>query len=610
VTRDSNGQAPDTVSGKGRKVKKQKPYGRAGQAPYGGAGPPAWYENQYKGRLSEPKGWQPFAPGGLGIMARRTTVDPLFGLTTDQLATFATSQPMRLLALLPTIHPSVGYALWSALRLMFPADGFKIQVNQATLDSEGASKPDDKAQVLLDAYWTEHLPQEIGGLNGLVTTMAIQALFSGLVCMECVPGVALNGVDRMWPVDSLSITFIRPGRNEDLEPYQKQLYPNWGNIGQGGRPFWFGTTPGGQLAAPAAPPQGGSRWQGGPANSNTPAQQAAMLLGMNYVHMDKQRFFWRAIDADVDDPYGMAPYAACLSEILADLALMQDLRDAVHNAAWPRMQVGVNLAELHRVAVEVHRMTDATQAAKWVMDRFDDIVDYVGNLNADDNVVSDSNGTVSMLQPGGFQGLEPVLNFLRQRIVQSLKTLPTLMGINEGAAMNTQSVEWGIYAAGLEAIRAIISEVVVKCANLHLRLLGVNSIAKAVYTPIRTNDELVGANTENIQLQNQQMHEKMGYKSHDEAAVAATGHKAVGAAAPGMIDPLPPVTPGGGAGPTTGGKSRNNLAAKSGKGAGSSPKGRASQRKGSRNGNGSSGSGKGTTDSETKKAMKTSKGPK
>ncbi len=605
----------------------QQPYGpvaggqNAGVKPYGPAANTGHAQNTwavdangnpYLDRLSEPKGWTPFAPGGLGIMARRTNVDPMFGHTSDMLMSFATSQPMKLLSLLPTIHPSVGFAMWSALRLMFPAEGFSIECHAMAPDKSGVTQPDDQSTKLLEDFW-KSLPQEVGGLNGLATTLGIQALFTGLVCIEGVPGVTLKGLSRAWPVDSLSITFIRPGRNADLEPYQKQMYPNWGNIGQGGRPFWWGTTPGGQLAAPAGAPRGGTSWNGGgQANDNTPEQQAAMLLGMNYVHMDKNTFFWRAIDSDVDDPYGMAPYSACLSEVLADLALMQDLRDAVHNAAWPRTKVGVNLTELHRVAVEVHRITDPKLAAQWVMARFNETVDYVGDIRSDDNIVSDSSGDVQTLQPGSFLGLSDVLTFLRQRIVQSLKTLPTLLGISDGSAtMNNTSIEWGIYAAGLESIRAIVCDVIIRLSNLHLRLCGRKAVAVAKYQPIRTNDELVDANTENVQLQNAQLHEKMGYKSHDEAGQKMTGHKPVKAPAAGMIEPLPPAPGGAAGGPAVGGKAKNpkdNSAAKASKKGGAGNAGRSAQKKGGTKsgGAGAGNSTKSGMDRESKQAMKKS----
>jgi hypothetical protein len=548
--------------------------------------------------------------GGLGIMPRRTSVDPLFAYSGHDTQNFAMSQPQKLLKLLPSIHPSVGFALSTALRLMFPPGGFTIEcystdakplplppfgrksrrgsirVGKGRLGSQKANQgrlplkkmgqpkphiPDDKATSAIASMF-ESLPQEIGGLDGMATTLAIQALLTGMVCIEGVPGMLLQGLSRVWPVDSLSITFVRIGRDADLEPYQTQVFPESDPLING-------------------------------MDLSPEERQIAVILGLRLVHLDKNTFLWRAVDADVDDAYGMAPYATCLNEVIADLALMQDLRDAVHNAAWPRIVAGVNLLELHRVAVEVHRITDPTEASKWVMARFKEVVDYVSDLMADDNVVVDSNGDIKTLQPGSFQGLEGVLAFLRQRIVQSLKTLPTLMGVQDSANFSFTSVEWGIYAAGLESIRSIVCDVIVRMANLHLRLLGKKAKAVAKYTPIRTSDELVSANTENVNLQNAQLHEKMGYKSHDEAGMAATGHKPVGEPVEGMVKPAPQPVPlaGGFGGPRNKANNSVNRTA-------AGRVGGAKQSKGSRNGGaGSKGSAKRGNERDVQKTLKTVK---
>lgn len=476
-------------------------------------------------RRSEPKNWQPFIGGGSGIVARRSVPDPLFGHSTREggLENFAMTQPMRLLQLLPSFHPSVGFALWSALRTMFPEEGFGMRA--MSLDNRmalPASKqvPSPRGQVALDKMWDSQ-PQEIGGLRGLAITGAVQIMTTGLCCYEAVPGPIFGGVKYAWPVDSLSVLFVRPDRSSPLEAWQKQQYPGWipGNAGQPQ-----------QLGAPSIVP--GSSYS---KLFGTERVNQLSLLGMQYMQMGPN-FFWQALDSDVDDPYGTAAYATALSEAIADLALMQDLRDAVHNAAWPRMQVGVNLSELHRVAVEIHRITDAKAAAKWVMDRLAEIKAAVDGLGPDENVVCDSNGDLKLVQPGGFAGLEPVLNFLRQRIVQSLKTFPTLMGISDHSNVNVQSVEYGIYAAGLETIRAVVGAPLVAVANLHLRLSGINAKAVIDYPPIRRNDELVAANTTNVKQQNAINAEKMGYLSHSAAGLYVWDTEPDKEPRPGMLD--------------------------------------------------------------------------
>lgn len=461
-------------------------------------------------RQTEPARWTPYTAGGLGIIARRAVVDPLFGTTSEQLQQFAGTQPMRLLSLLPDIHPGIGLALWNALRLTCPIDGFEIAAVKKGVGDADQIPDKDMTQALRDMW--DNQPPEIGGLAGFQTQLTIQALFTGLACCECVPDSALKGIYRAWPVDSLTVSFGRIGRNDDVQPYQRQVHPQYSPNGVGP-----GQSPG--------------------ISSAMAASFSVALYGAQYIPLSRDRFFWSAIDPQVDDPYGRAPYATALSEVLADLALMQDLRDAVHNSAWPRTEVGVDLAALHKVAVEVYRISDPKKATEWVSARFAEIVKYVGSLGPGDNIVHDSSGNVKTLQPGGFNGMEGVLTFLRNRLVMAVKTLPTLMGISEGAT-NFNSVEWTIYAEGLETLRAFIAEIILDVCNLHLRLIGSSSRAIARYEKIRTNDSLVEANTKSVEILNATNLEKLGYMSHDEACMTITGREAFSDAQPGVIEPL------------------------------------------------------------------------
>lgn len=448
-------------------------------------------------RETEPKGWSPFQSYSLGIIPRRKQQRSGTFANPGDLEDWASSHPMKALRLMLDAHPSVGLAAWNALRLTCPGGKQGLRLVAFKKGANGEEEPNASDTTSLDEMFN-NLSPEVGGLIGLQTTLTLEALFTGLVCAEGVPGPRGTGLQDVWPVDGLTIEFGRKERGGRVTPYQIQLYP-----------------------------------EKAPARTRKKTEPS---LNARRIELNTETFKHAAIDSDVDDPYGRAPYATALSEAMADIALMQDLRDAVHNAAWPRLDVGVDLKMLHEVAVTVYRITDPKAAAKWVNDRFQEVVSYIGDLYADDNVVHHSTGKVNVLQPGGFQGLEPVLTFLRQRIVQALKTLPTLMGINEGSSTNVQSVEWQIYAQGLETLREIVAGVLVQIGDLHLRLIGSTSRCKAVYEPIRTNDALVDANTENIRIMNSQNSEKLGYLSHDEASEKAVGKKAYGPAKPGVLE--------------------------------------------------------------------------
>lgn len=463
------------------------------------------------GRQTEPRQWTPYMGGGIGVSPKRRMQDPL-GQGQGGLEDRVRSNPEEVMLDLPSVHPSVGLAQWNALRLMFQKDkwGFRVVGDDGKPTPDGSEADVELRRVLRSSRKGGALPLEVGSPAALVSQLSSHLLLTGRAMLEAEPQEEeLAGARRLWPVDTTTVTFGRASRGDDMQPFQRQRWPR-------------------QLYG-AGDPQ--------------PVQSAGSIgpFGVavtGWVPLDPLRTFWATIDAGVDDAYGLAPYSSALNEVLADLALMRDLRDAVHNAAWPRLDIGVNLTELHKVAVEVMRITDPVKAAKWVTQRFKETVEYAKELAADDNVVHDSNGKVDTKQPGSFSGLEGVLAFLRQRLVQALKSLPTLMGVNDGSTFNYTSVEWAIYAAGLEAVRDIVLDLVAEALSFCLRLKGISATVVGFAEKIRTNDSLVDANTEEVKLRNAATKEALGFETHDEAAQGVTGKKAVGPAMPGVLEAM------------------------------------------------------------------------
>lgn len=445
-------------------------------------------------RQTQPAGWNPYLAGtGLGLLARRGAADANFLTTKAALRRLGQGNPLRLLSFLPDLHPTVGLATWNALRLTCAPGDMRIRAVKPGPGSEG----DDAGSAALDALWAS-LPKEIGGLMGLQTSLTLQLMFTGLTCIEGVPGARGLGIGQVWPVDSLTIKMDRDAETMEAMPWQRQIYPNAKD---------------GEAPVPSGDYVGG------------------------YRRLSTDTFFWRTIDAWPDDMYGRAPYAAVLNEILCDFAMMQDLRDAVHNAAWPRLGYGFSFKEMFDVAVNVVGIKDPNLAAGWVQERFDELVVKIGGMKPDDNTFYDAAGDLKTIEGSkGFSALKEILVYLRQRIVQGLKSLPTLMGINDGSTQTYTTVEWAIYAAGLQTIQALVAELITDVASLHLRLLGLPLVAVAEYTPIRTNDAMVEAQTEAIQLANLLQQVRLGFISLEDACQEMTGHSPVGAPLPGVLE--------------------------------------------------------------------------
>ena len=411
--------------------------------------------------------------------------------------------PGELLRNLPAIHPSVGLALWNAIRLTCPPEDSRIVCYKK--NKKGLYKiPDEKALSVVNAM-IDAQPCELGGLLGLRSILTAELMLTGMACVEAVPNNELNGIHRIFPVDSLSIKFLRIFRNGDCEPFQKQM-----------------------LYSLSTPEKLQSDYDEinkkfGIDDKET-QDKIKQMFALGYVHLNKNTFFWRSIDSAVDDPYGLSPYATAVIEVIRDLMLIQDLSDAIHNAAWPRTLIGINMQVLHETAVQVLKIRDNNKVAEWVTSRFNQMATYIQNLPPGANIAFDSAGDVKTLSPGSFSGIEPILAFLRQRIVQSLKSLPSLMGINDGGTFNFTSVEWQIYSTGLETVRRYVRELIEKVLTLHLRLSGIDAIVCIKDTAIRATDELIEANTKSVNIGNNDLLYKAGIISQEEYAMNTVHH--------------------------------------------------------------------------------------
>lgn len=430
-------------------------------------------------RNTESGAWNPYGGSSIGVIARREAGAGAI-LSRESVERMVARSPLRLLSSLVDSHPALGLAVWNVLRLAcIPGE---LRVVAQGVDGQ----VDEAATARLDELW-EILPSEIGGLHGLQVQLTQEALLKGLICVEAVPAGRGKGIYQIWAVDSLTIGFQRSQQTGLLEARQKQR----------------------------------SGW----------------------VDLDPETFFWRAIDALVDEPYGRAPYATAVGEVLLDSAMIQDLRDAIHNAAWPRLGHAFNFTEAYKTASEVYSLS-AVDAAEWVDKRFQEVLEHIGALQPDDNVAYDAQGDLKVIEGGqAFRAIDSALKYLRQRMTQSLKSLPTLMGINDGSTQTYTTVEWQIYAAGLESLRDAVVSLIVKCASLHLRLLGLPHKAVAEVDSIRTTDYLIEAQAEGLRIENARKKVRLGWTSHEEAAVEITGTGPVGEPMPGAYDNSAPANP-------------------------------------------------------------------
>jgi len=380
-----------------------------------------------------------------------------------QLAFLAQNSPIRLLTFLRDICPQVDFAITQDLAIAIPPEGLPIVAQNEKQETDEAG-----SKVIRDLW--KSLPDEIGGLGGLQTTQMLVAKFTGTSALEAVPAKRLDGVARVWPVDPLTLAFDRDTPDSDMTVYQRQA--------------------------------GLTQWQ----------------------RLRSTTFFWNAWNHWVDDPWGKSDYSTVLPEVLVDLALVQDLRDSVHNQAWPRKGVPFNWENTYKIAADIFHLSDKEKAKEFVANQFDMVRKKLKEIQPDEDILFDSSGgNLVPLPGGGYAGIEPVIDFFQKRIFWGCKKLPTMMGFGQNVSESFGTLSWIVQALELEKFRAFILEPIVKAAQLHLDLKGIPLTAAAKYTRLRTSDALVDAQTRSIEIQNELLLWANGLQTQEEVAVKLTG---------------------------------------------------------------------------------------
>lgn len=445
------------------------------------------------GRSSRPEGWSPYKGGGVQVIPRRWDIRN--GIATpavanaDQLRASCHSNPLRVLALLPDIDPLAAKSQANTLSLTCAPGDVRIVVDKASAAEAGDDSVDARWTAKLDTLW-EILPPEVGGLKGIRKSLTKSLKTTGMSIIECVPGPMGTGLAEIWPVDPLTCVFKRNEQTLRAELWQMQSTGD--------------------------------------------------------MRLDPAFVFYVAADQSVDDPYGRAKDAAALPTILRKMAMDQDVSDSVHNSAWKRLVYKYSLKQLYEIAIDVLKLPDSRQAldessgqpledlqgqpvieypaAEWVQGQVDRISAYLGSLNPDDNLSVDGGdgGGVDTIDGANLAGIEPVLKHLVNQAIQAYGDAPTMMGV-DGPSFNFGSVAWAVQAQLLEDLRDDVVSLLVRAANLHLKLLGSTRTARAEVKPIRVTDALVEAQTQQYEQNNVLSLLAWGFVTPEQASMKLTG---------------------------------------------------------------------------------------
>lgn len=409
-----------------------------------------------------------YSPGGMGILPRPTCGTTTTGLTSYYGARVEAEQaPLRLLAKLARIYPPLARADEIEMGLLIPPGGIRIRAVSETADGDEVEDPDGTAA--LDALW-DTCPAPRPGLDGLALKLLWQLNYTGIPCLECVPGPSGAGVARIYVVAGSTVAFGQKSKDAPVTAYQRH---------DSGPDF--------------------------------------------YVELPADRVFYDVWQGSDDDPYGVPRRFAVFNEVLHNLTLRQYQRDVLKHLAWPQRIISIKAMALWQEATEVHHMT-AEQASAYVGEQITAFQDMLAGANPDDDVYIPADVSVATNEGGkGLGNMEGLLTRFERSEAQGLLTLPGFMGINDSTTETTIRTQLDIQGRTLTLPRAIVVSLILKAADLHLRLLGLNLKAVADLPEIFSDDEYVAAQTEEIRTRTLGEQGRMGLRDGASVAEDLTG---------------------------------------------------------------------------------------
>lgn len=423
---------------------------------------------------------------------------------------------LEAMRLIRDVDSMASQAIWNFLRLLNPGHEFKAYV----FGADGSEKAEEGlAQLVLDDLVQRIGKEYGGGLDQFLNVLHLIQLTQGAIAAEVAPTEGLDEVEDWYAIDPALLAFQRIG------------------VDAAGNPVDATPTLGDSTEATSTQLVLGQRWSNGTFHPLPPEQ-----------------VFYMPLDPDVDDPYGRPPLVAALSDVLGIAQMINDLRQAVHVAGYPRVDIKVLWDVLKAVApTDLQAAGKEKEFANWGQQRLNELVESMGSLESDDTFIHFDWIEVGGVQmPMGAQiDPEKVEKVLMHQLTSGLKHLPILLGLNEASSETHGSVQWQIFIAGVEALQHGSKRVIEKLGNTSLRIYGIAAHCKLTVKEIRKVDRLAEAQAEFIETKTRQIWVQGGLIDLDDMAMELTGSAATGEASDGFMGILPePIVPEGETGGT------------------------------------------------------------
>lgn len=417
------------------------------------------------GRASTDTGQELFG-GGFLSMAPPSSFEQNWQTVVYNIDSLQRMPPAQLMELLADISPEVSQALWHFLRL--GNVGWDAHVYPPDGD-----EIDERGQAALDAYLS--LLEDRHGSFDVVLNRILMggAIRGGFVAELVLDRRGRIPVDLATP-DPAGIRFRKrsdPERGEVWEPGQ---------------------------------------WQGG-----------------NFVSLDIPTFRYIPLDPFPGTPYGRPMLAPALYSCLSLLLIMHDLRRVIRKQGYPRLDLSVDVESMLEKSPGM--MANAAQFNAFAEEVINAVADAYAKLQPDDAYVHTSNVEVDSTDTANLnamRGIDGIIEALERMAIRGLKTPSMMMASSDGSTDGESNRQWEIYAAGIKALQHHVETLLARLFRLALEAQGIQSVVEFRFAEMRAAEMLRDAQTEAMQIANEQAKYDAGWISQDEAANAITGHDA------------------------------------------------------------------------------------
>jgi len=323
--------------------------------------------------------------------------------------------------------PDVSAGVWAWVRLCSTPQ--RVTYGEG---SEAEVKQAGEVVRRLDARIFEFDHMRRQGMDALVNSFFLSVFTTGAFAGEVVLTDDRSGIDKFFMIDPATIRFKRFKTSRRLVPYQ--------------------LTPDGEV-----------------------------------IRLREASFFYYALDADGDNPYGRSPLLALPFVVKIQQQLLADMARATHNAGWPTLHVTYHPPKREE-GESVRSFHSRTRA------NYEAIRRNMFDRQADSNFITFDNVDIAYLSPSGrTQRWSESLQAITEQVISALHLAPFMIGRNWGTTQSWGLAQYQLMVNNAVSVQRGAKRMCEWLRNLELALAGSRVCSEHHFEPHHRLDDIDAA---------------------------------------------------------------------------------------------------------------------